>query len=167
MNKITIAGHATNENSPAFKLLNNNPGQWNVVFINNPLESTPSWVKKLSKEVIHLQFDDVVFESKKFKMPDVDDVLDAVEWTKERDDVLFTCHTGVSRSPAMAYVCACVDFYPEAAIQLLKPGVHQPNAKIVQLGVEALKDKKILEVFKEWLDRDHQADDPGIEYTKY
>lgn len=167
MEKMTIAGHATNEKSPAYKLLHANPGQWNVVFINNPEEPMPAWVKKLAKEVLHLQFDDIVFENKRLKAPDIDDVLDAVEWTKDRDNVLFACHAGVSRSSAMAYVCACADYYPETAIQLIKPGVHQPNLKIVQLGVEALKDKKILEVFKEWLDKDHEIDDPGIEYTKY
>ena len=167
MNRVVIAGHATNENSPAFKLLKANPGHWNVVFINNPTEPLPVWVKKLAKEVLHLQFDDTIFENKRLKMPDIDDVLDALEWTKEREDVLFACHAGVSRSAAMAYVCACQDFYPEDAIQIIKPGVHSPNQKIIQLGVEALKDKKVLEVFKEWLDKDHNADDPGIEYTKY
>jgi predicted protein tyrosine phosphatase len=127
----------------------------------------PAWVGKLAKEHLHLQFDDIVFENKRLKMPDIDDVLDALEWTKEKEDVLFTCHAGASRSAAMAYVCACQDFYPEDAIQLLKPGVHVPNQKIVQFGVEALKDKNILETFKVWLDQDHNVDDIGIEYTRY
>jgi predicted protein tyrosine phosphatase len=167
MNRLTIAGHATNERSPAFKLLEANPGHWSVVFINNPGEPLPVWAKKLSKDVLHLQFDDIIFPNKRLKMPDIDDVLDAMEWTKERDDVLFTCHAGASRSAAMAYVCACQEFYPEDAINLLKPGVHTPNQKIVQLGVEALKDKKIMEAFKVWTDQDYQADDIGIERTKY
>jgi predicted protein tyrosine phosphatase len=167
MNRITICGHATNQKSPAFKLLEANPGHWSVVFINNPGEPLPVWVKKLSKDVLHLQFDDILFPSKSLKMPDVDDVLDAMEWTKTKEDVLFTCHAGASRSAAMAYVCACQEFYPEDAIGILKPGIHTPNQKIVQFGVEALKDKRILEVFKEWTDRDYGADDIGIEYTKY
>jgi predicted protein tyrosine phosphatase len=167
MQRVTICGHATNEKSPAFKLLSANPGHWSVVFVNNPTEPLPNWIPKLSKDYLHLQFDDIVFENKRLKMPDIDDVLDALEWTKDRGDVLFTCHAGVSRSAALAYVCACQDYYPEDAIKLLKPGVHNPNQKIVQFGVEALKDKKLLEVFKEWVIQDYGADDIGIEYTKY
>lgn len=167
MNKITICGHGTNEKSPAFKLLESNPNHWNTIFINDPTETLPQWVKKLSKDVLHLQFYDIVFENKKLKMVDIDDVIDALEWTKEREDVLFTCNVGVSRSAALAYVCACQEFYPEDAIQLLKHGVHTPNSKIIQLGVEVLKDRKILEVFKEWMDKDYDIDDIGIEYTKY
>jgi len=167
MNRVVICGHGTNERSPAFKLLESNPGHWSVLFINNPGEPMPVWVKKMSKDVLHLQFDDIIFPNKRLKMPDIDDVLDALEWTKEREDVLFTCHAGASRSAGMAYICACQEFYPEDAIHLLKPGIHTPNQKIVQLGVEALKDKKVMEVFKEWTVADYQADDIGIDYTKY
>lgn len=167
MNKVTICGHATNDRSPAFKLLESNLNHWSIVFINNPTEPMPVWAKKMAKDVLHLQFDDIIFENKRLKMPDIDDVLDALEWTKKKEDVMFACHAGVSRSAAMAYVCACQEFYPEDAINLLKPGVHSPNQKIIQHGVEALGDKKILEVFKIWMDQDHQADDFGIEYTRY
>lgn len=167
MNRISICGHGKNEESPAYKLLATNPKHWSVVFINNPTEPMPQWVKKLSKDTLHLQFDDIIFPNKRLKMVDVDDVLDALEWTKNKEDVLFTCHVGASRSAALAYVCACQEFYPEDAIKLLKPGVHTPNQKVVQFGVEALKDKNIFEVFKEWTDQDYQADDIGIEYTKY
>lgn len=167
MEQAVICGHATNEKSPAFKVLSENPGHWNVVFVNNPGEHLPEWVKKFAKDVLHLQFDDILFESKTMKMPDIDDVLDALEWTKTKDRVLFACHAGVSRSAALAYVCACQEFFPEDAIMLLKPGVHSPNHKIVQFGTEALKDRSILETFKNWLDQDHDADDIGIEYTRY
>jgi predicted protein tyrosine phosphatase len=167
MNRVSICGHGTNQNSPAFKFLKASPNEWSVVFINNPTEPMPAWVKKLAKDTLHLQFDDIVFPSKNLKMPDIDDVLDALEWTKDREDVLFTCHAGASRSSAMAYVCACQDFYPQDAIQLLKPGVHTPNQKIIQLGVDALRDKNLFEVFKMWTDQDYQTDNVGIDYTKY
>lgn len=167
MQKVTICGHGTNDRSPAYKLLQSNPGHWSVVFINNPTEPLPSWVKEYAKDFIHLQFDDIAYESKKLKMPEIDDVLDALEWTKDRGDVLFACHMGISRSSAMAYICACQDFYPEDAINLLKHGIHSPNQKVVQLGTEILKDKKITEVFQEWMEKEYQFDDIGIEYTKY
>ena len=154
MNNVSILGHATNEKSPAFIFLKKHPKKWNIVFINNPTEPLPKWVNLLAKDVLHLQFDDIVFEGKKLlKAPSKEDISKALEWTKSKDNVLFSCHAGVSRSSAMAYVCACQEFHHEDAIKMLIPMEHYPNYRIVTLGSEIIKNKDMLEAFKQWLEK--------------
>jgi len=169
MRRISIAGHGGgNERSLAYKMLSESPKQWDVVFINNPTEAPPHWLPELAKSYCHLQFDDINTEFKTLRTPKIEDVQKALQWAKEgKEDVLVSCHAGVSRSAAIAYVLAASEYLPEDAIGVLNPERHQPNRLIVEIGSKLLEDKKVWTEFVQWQDRIDPDAQSILERTRY
>jgi predicted protein tyrosine phosphatase len=62
-----------------------------------------------------------------------------------------SCHAGVSRSSALAYVVRCRDWSPGEAIRVLTPGWHRPNELVVRLGAELLRDPAVYATYAAWM----------------
>ncbi|WP_366535685.1 hypothetical protein, partial [Streptococcus pneumoniae] len=106
-------------------------------------------------------------DSKVLKAPTKEHVTKAINWCQDKENIMFACHMGISRSSAMAYVCACNEFDPEDAIGVLKLGYHTPNQLIVKLGSEILENKKVWLTYLEWLEKEHHYNTIEPDYTRY
>lgn len=119
------------------------PGFYNVVCIIESNLSPIEKVKKNAKDVLFLSFDDIEFPRYGYKMPEEKDVEKAVEWAVDKDNLIVSCQAGISRSSALAYVISCSQKGPSNAMEILKSR-HYPNAVIVKLGTELLKEPEIM-----------------------
>jgi len=92
--------------------------------------------------MLRLSFDDVFGMEE--DSPSKEDVRKAIEWCKDRKNVMVHCFAGMSRSSALAYVIACSQMPVDHALQVINLKVHCPNDLIVSLGSDILGNKKMV-----------------------
>ena len=80
--------------------------------------------------------------------PECEDVQSAIEFSENRERVVFHCLEGVSRSSALAYVVACAERGPDKALSILDFNLHWPNLLIVRIGAKILGDSRVLSVIE-------------------
>ncbi len=144
--QITIAGHKI-----AVPFVQDNPGQYHLLIMTNSDTDLPP-VRDYVKSLLWLQFDDVLWEFSNYVMPRREHVEQALEWAGDKNPILCSCHAGMSRSAAMAYVIACSRaLHPRLALEVLTPIKHYPNELIVKYGADLLKNKSILDEYYKWI----------------
>jgi hypothetical protein len=135
-------------------LLSSDPGRYDLLLITNPGVGPPEGVPPLARRVLHLQFEDFVSPRPGARLPAAEDVRLALEWSARGGDLVVSCHAGVSRSSALAYVVRCRDWSPWEAIRVLTPGWHRPNDLVVRLGAELLRDRAVYDTYAAWMGED-------------
>lgn len=105
-------------------------------------------VKKV-KYVKQYFFDDIEHPLLNYKMPSKEDVYSILEFATHNKNVIVSCKTGFTKSPAIAYIISCLFQDPEFAISVLK-STDLPNSEIVRLGSIYMNDPSIYEYFNEW-----------------
>jgi predicted protein tyrosine phosphatase len=145
--EIHIGGHAVGS---AQRFLSEQPRLFDCLAITDSTATLPETIRELSREVLHLAFDDITSPFFGFQAPDLARVQEGIAWSAGRERLLIACHAGISRSSALAYLIACTDRSPREALALLDPGVHSPNARVVRLGAQALGNSAIWQSFVEW-----------------
>src|SRR6516225_5723004 len=78
-----------------------------------------------------LKFHDIEFERPGYETVTDEQISHAIDWAKDKDDLIVACRVGRSRSSAMAYIIACSKEKPEDAILVLDMFLHQPNRLII------------------------------------
>lgn len=146
---IAIASHFS-----AVPFLEKNKG-YNAVILTNAGVPYPRFLKTLSADLIHKEFDDIEFElaeedAASWRLPKKEDIEDILKWAEGKEKLLCACHAGRSRSSACAYLILCSRMKPSEAITVLNPDRHSPNQLIVKYGAEILNNPKIVEEFKDW-----------------
>lgn len=131
--------------------LKKNSKEYDVVHITNfGWEALPV-VKTHAKDFIHLPFDDIDhFQYKELIPPKYKDVEKMLEWSKGRENIICSCHAGISRSAACAYLIMALEQEAEVALDILEKYKHYPNRLIVYMGAKILNNPKIWDCFKEW-----------------
>ena len=132
-------------------LLSSDPGRYDLLLVTNPGVGPPEGVPPLARRVLHLQFEDFVSPRPGARLPAAEDVRLALEWSAGGGDLVASCHAGLSRSSALAYVVRCRDWSSGEAIRVLTPGWHRPNDLVVRLGAELLGDPAVYATFAAWL----------------
>lgn len=128
---------------------------WNVISIRSPDEKNGKepidFAIKKCKDILILEFDDIQNHIDGYTKPTKEPIVKAINWAKDKQDILVHCHAGISRSSAMAYLICC-DRYkdPSKAIKILDPKYHWPNTLIVKLGSEILNNKEVWKTFIDW-----------------
>jgi len=139
----------------AIELLENGKlvGKW-LVSILHPADciENRAVISRYSKcgGVLRLDFDDVIRAEYGSREPRIEDVRRAIEWSRDKEDIVIHCHAGSSRSSAIAYVIECAAVGPDEAVKIFDYRYHSPNELIVELGATFLKDPRISEVYWEW-----------------
>lgn len=147
MNKIIIASRVESR-----KLVDYDPHKFNVISILEPNMEPPDEIKKFAKEYIPLNFHDIEYERTPYVHPTEDHVRAALDWGKDRDDLIVACQAGISRSSAIAYLIECGRVaHPRLATAILTPLRHHPNQLIVKLGSKILKNQTILDEYYKWM----------------
>lgn len=104
-----------------------------------------------AKNCLRLIFDDTELVSGSRKSVEDDQIRQAIEWAKDKDDLIVACAAGISRSSAIAYLVGCSKADPEEAIKILDLKEHQPNQLVIYRGIKVLGNKKIEDVFQKWV----------------
>ena len=133
------------------------PGRWHVISIREGETSLVDKVADLCLSLLKLKFHDIWLErhaeSGRYKLATQDQIREAIDWSKGKDDILVHCAAGVSRSSATAYVIACASMSPQEAMdRFINKNFHSPNEHIVRLGSEILAEEEILRVWKKFKD---------------
>lgn len=147
--KIKILGHAS-----AAKFLEQNPNQFDVIFISDPRNSYAiegsEQIPKLAKEICSLFFYDLISEGKDmFPGPSQKDIEKALEFAKGRENLLVSCQAGISRSSATAYVIKAAETNPIDALDILDKSMHLPNDFIIYHGSNILN-LNLTDVINRW-----------------
>ncbi len=153
MVNIQIAGH---QNPSCYAALSMKPKELDTIVITNPNWLVPECVKELAKDYLHLEFNDVstvVLETHPHNRenypPKLEHVKKALEWSKDKDNILVCCHAGISRSSATALLIAVREWGLKEAFHILTPGWHHPNRLILKIGSEILA-QPIYESYMKW-----------------
>lgn len=147
MNKIIIASRPESR-----RLCDYDPNKYNVVSILEPNMEAPKEVRDHAKEYIPLNFHDIEYERDGYVHPTREHIEAALDWAKDKDDLVVACRAGISRSSAIAYLIQCTrEHHPRLATEILTPLRHHPNSMIVKLGAEILKDKAVLDEYHKWM----------------
>ncbi len=133
-------------------LLADEPGQRDLIVVSNPLAGLPDGIEGLPRRLLHLEFDDQTTPGRDVVLVTIEDIRRALEWSADYQRLIVSCHAGISRSAALAYVIACRDHPPRVALGVLTRRWHVPNERIVRLGADVLADEEIYRAFLAWRD---------------
>jgi len=143
--KIYITGH-----KGAAGVMEERPQEFNVILYTNSNYPAPVAIKENAKSLIHFSVDDIDVSTHGKVSPSMLTVINFLDWSRDKEDIMCVCHAGVSRSSATAYVIASSRIGPEKALEFLKPMWHWPNRLIVWLGSQILESPEIWNVFVQW-----------------
>lgn len=137
----------------AIPFLVSEPKKWDVLFLSNPddkygIEGSETIVN-LAKEYCELLFYDVCFPVGRMGPPTLEDVQKALDFGNGKENLLVTCHGGVSRSSAIAYLIAASRVGGQRALDILDPNIHEPNSLIIKYG-EQILGLPVMELVDNW-----------------
>lgn len=148
----------------AFTEMNKHPDFWNVVSIRDKSgkhgESAAKIInnfKPLTKSILEVQFEDTILSEHK-DAPRVYDIVQIIDFCRGKDDILFHCFGGISRSSASCYIVGCLDSTPEESIKRLDIRLHYPNLLMIKYAAALLEKPEMITVAEKFLDRCHQYD---------
>ena len=132
-----------------------------VLLITNPNSRDSKAIRHIqtvAASCLTLRFHDIRQPIEGCVEPRREHIEKALKWSRilRVEDLLVTCHVGISRSPAMAYVLACSVMPPREAIKVLDPSRHIPNKLIIRLAADVLGSREVLNTFLFW-------DNPDLE----
>jgi predicted protein tyrosine phosphatase len=135
--------------------------KYNVIFITNP--GDPFYRPEMHDLIIHAQkalvcqFHDVEFDREKdnapywgYIGPTKKDIETIIEFAKNKDDLIVSCHAGVSRSSASAFVIVCSQENPKEALKILDKRRHDPNNLIIKHGSEILGKPEMIDIIQQF-----------------
>ena len=131
-------------------LLSSDAGRRDVLLVTNPGVGPPEGVPPLARRLLHLQFDDFASPRPGVLLPTASDVRRALNWAAASEHLVVSCHAGVSRSAALAYLVRCRACPPPEAVKILVRGWHRPNELIVRLGASVLGDPAVYVAYRTW-----------------
>jgi predicted protein tyrosine phosphatase len=103
------------------------------------------------RELFHTYFDDAwcnIHIKYGYKILKSYQLFNILKWAENKSNFCIQCTSGISRSPAIAYLIACKEMSPQKAMSLLNPEIHKPNPLIVKLGAKILDNYEIEKVWK-------------------
>jgi predicted protein tyrosine phosphatase len=128
--------------------------EYNVIFITSP--DNPFYRPEMHDLVIHAKkalvcmFQDNEFEGRDSDGPKKDHIAAILEFAKDKDNFVVSCHAGVSRSSASAFVIACSREDPKEAVKILDKRRHDPNSLIVKYGSELLNKPEMIKIIEQF-----------------
>lgn len=147
--KIQIAGHRD-----AARIVEEAPGQFDVVFITSPHEpyAVPgsATIAERSRSILMLQFDDIEGPADGYLHPRAQHVKEVLAWIGDKDNLLVSCQMGISRSSAMAVIIMASRGSLVDALSILQPEIHHPNPLLIEIGEAVLGKAGLVELVLEW-----------------
>lgn len=133
----------------AIIFLSANKHKWHVICITNSDKLVPKDIQSYSKSYLNLVFDDIDCQLGNYILPSKVDVEKALDYCKGKDNIIVTCFSGTTRSPALVYAINCKRDYPTIAINSITQSCH-PNRLIIRYASEILQDAEVFDVYEDW-----------------
>ena len=118
---------------------------WPLVLISSPRYDM-SELTKGHNEHLYLKFEDIT-DLDAPTGPKEQDIIDIMEFTKDKERVIFSCQAGISRSSAAALIALCQKMPITEAVEKLDLAWHHPNQLMVYHASKILKDISIYEIY--------------------
>ena len=131
-------------------LLESSPRTWDAIVILDSQLREPEFVNEYSRKHLFLQFDDITTSAIGKRPPTGDQIESALRFASDSDRLMVCCRAGQSRSAAIAYSIAFNKLGADAAIELLNPKRHSPNALIIDLAANIIDDPMFATTFHGW-----------------
>lgn len=131
-------------------LLEREAKTWDAIVILDSGLTPSEFVAEHARKHMYLQFDDITAASPQKIMPTLEDVSEAIEFSRDSEQLLVCCRAGQSRSAALAFVIACQLLGTKNAVPLLNARRHAPNSLIIELGAAVVDDPLFLTIFADW-----------------
>jgi len=147
MKNIQIKGHGVGSLQ---QFLKENPNEFDALVITNVNYDFPKGVSELCKSHLQLIFDDVIGSKGSYLAPKKEQIEEALNWGKDKENVVVACHAGISRSSACAFLLAHQAWGIDKAFGILNKDVHWPNSLIMKHGSDILNDNQIWIRYTEW-----------------
>lgn len=120
------------------EITDQNPGTIDAIIIHEKRCSVDiDAIAAKCRNALVMEFNDVTWEDD-VAPPKKQHVEQALEWSKDKEDIVVACAAGKSRSAAIAYVIECAHKNPTEAIKIFDPKFHYPNELIVKYGIDIL-----------------------------
>lgn len=132
------------------EIAKNNSKKYNFISILEPDMEVPEEIKEHALNYIVFNFHDIEYIHNGYTHPTEQNVREAIEWGKDKENLIVACRAGRSRSSAIAYLIQCYKHPPKSAINILGPR-HIPNSLIVKLGAKILNNQDILDEYHQWM----------------
>lgn len=123
-----------------------------AIIFTDPEYELPQTVRDLCPEMIQIKAHDVDVDYQHYKAPTREQIEEGLSFARGKEQLICACHAGISRSSAMAFLCACQAGRMSYAISLLNPALHFPNKLIVRLGSEILGNDQIFRAYENWVE---------------
>lgn len=138
--------------SDAVKAISKDPNR-PIIAIGETNSDAVEAITSIAKNCLCLRFDDITTAHPAYdkRRATKEQIEEAINWGKNKKDLIVACRAGISRSSAIAYLIECVITNPENAIKNLDYLKHQPNLHIINLGSRTLKNESIENTFDEWM----------------
>lgn len=146
---ICITGH-----HGALEAVRARPRHHDLLFITAP--HTPfglpgsETILELARAGLMLQFHDIDCPMDDMIEPRREHVAAALDWARDRSNLIVACQAGISRSSGMAVVLRAARLPVAEALQILDPAVHHPNQLVVQHGEAILGVAGLADAVSEW-----------------
>ena len=131
-------------------LLEQEPSRWDALVILDSKVSAAGFVQSQARRHTFLRFDDVDRAKEGRQVVTPDQLVQGFEFALESKQLLVSCRAGQSRSAAMAFLIACHNIGVDAALELIDPTKHVPNALVVSLGARVLDMPEALDAYEKW-----------------
>jgi predicted protein tyrosine phosphatase len=125
-----------------------------VICIVNKDAEVPPEIRAYAKKLLPLVFDDVDFVDDTYVRPEVEQIAKAIKFSKKHENLIVSCHGGMSRSAALAFVIECTRVaHPKLAMGLWDRKKHHPNRRVIRLGGEILARPEMEACLDTWMQR--------------
>ena len=85
------------------------------------------------------QFDDIISREPLKKLVEYNDIVDILNFAKDKEKLIVHCNMGVSRSSACAFLIKYAEcLNSKEALDILNRYIHNPNHLIIELGSKIL-----------------------------
>jgi len=111
-------------------LLEQEPNLWDAIVVLDSRTDATDFVAKYARRHLYLRFDDILSQTHEKLLPTSYDVLRAIEFSREANNLLVCCRAGQSRSAALAFLACYRWVGRDAAKGVLNPRRHRPNALV-------------------------------------
>jgi predicted protein tyrosine phosphatase len=153
--QLTICGHLR-----AVYLLSQNPNQ-DVIFISGPdnpygIDGSEK-IQGLAKDYCELLFHDISYPIGNLTPPARSHIEQALEFAKNRMNLIVACQAGISRSSATAFVIKAAEVGSTEALNILDPKIHMPNRIVIQHGSKILGDPDMVDIMDAWKNKSDEC----------
>lgn len=126
-----------------------------IIAIGETMSDSVLKLSSIANNCLLLRFNDVSEPIASFHHVLPEHISQAMDFAKDKEDLVVACAMGISRSSALAYIIACSK---GQGLEVLDPKIHRPNPLVVKTGSQFLEREEVYKNYCRWM-RDNNTQD--------